>query len=241
MTRDEAKFILSAYRPSGSDAQATPFEESLRMAGSDPELGVWLERSRAYDAAVGAKLREVAPPAGLRESILAGARATREVRSPVVRFSWVAGLAAAAVLTFAVLTMNGPASTAPSLSGFAGFAIDDTLHHEHGSMGEASSALKAELEAGPSAAATASRVDFERLKATGCRTLGFGGHDVLEVCFSRRGVQCHLYVWKVDGAVATQGPSFLDSAGMTAAAWSDGHFNFALVSNAGAEAIRRLL
>ena len=34
---------------------------------------------------------------------------------------------------------------------------------------------------------SAEQIDFEKLRETGCRTLNFAGHDVLEVCFAREG------------------------------------------------------
>ncbi|MDB6169002.1 MAG: hypothetical protein JWM88_1866, partial [Verrucomicrobia bacterium] len=80
MSNNEAKFTLGAYRPNGRDAGDAMFGEPLRQARTDPALGAWFERAQAHDAAMAAKLREIAPPAALREAILAGARASRTRR-----------------------------------------------------------------------------------------------------------------------------------------------------------------
>ena len=66
MNNNEAKFILSAYRPGGRDAGDPGMATALAQAKSDPVLGAWFARERAHDAAVAWKLRAVVPPVGLR-------------------------------------------------------------------------------------------------------------------------------------------------------------------------------
>ncbi len=98
MNNDEAKFILAAYRPNGQDATDPLFAEPLAQARRDPELQAWLDTQLAFDAAVAAKLHDLQPPLGLRDTLLAGAgksrrepwwrsrgrRSTRMVNLPVV-------------------------------------------------------------------------------------------------------------------------------------------------------------
>jgi hypothetical protein len=89
----------------------------------------------------------------------------------------------------------------------------------------------------------ADRIDFDRLKDTGCRTLSFAGHDVIEVCFLRDGALFHLYVYRNDGlgaGIAARGPAFIAQAAGAAAVWSDRRFDYAVATSAGAEALRRL-
>jgi hypothetical protein len=69
---EESKLILSAYRPSGKDADDPAFSEALAVASSDAALGQWLADQQAFDREVARKLAEVSAPAGLRERILAG-------------------------------------------------------------------------------------------------------------------------------------------------------------------------
>lgn len=245
MTTDQAKFILSAFRPNGSDADNPAFGDALRMAGDDPLVGRWFEQSRAHDAAVAAKLRTLAPPPGLREAILAGGRVSRPGRSRDRRWGWAAGLAAAAAVAALALvslrTSEGPGSTSAA---FATFAVDDMVHGSHGSKGEAAGALIASLQAEGSSMPSAGNIDFERLRETGCRTLTFAGHDVLEVCFARSGAEFHLYVTRRDGPMAKSiatAPSFIQQAAGAAVVWADGRYDYAVASQAGAEALRRLL
>jgi hypothetical protein len=84
-------------------------------------------------------------------------------------------------------------------------------------------------------------IAFDRLKETGCRTLSFAGHDVIEVCFARDGAMFHLYVSRQQGDAEARGPSFIAQAAGAAAVWSDRSFEYALASTAGTEALRRLL
>jgi len=244
MTSEEAKFILTAFRPNGSDSGDSAFADALRMADDDPMLGQWFARSRAHDSAVAGKLGRIAPPAGLREAILAGARVSKSDRGRGTTLAWAAGLAAAAVLAIIVGSIRTPGRPESAATGFAGFAISDVVNERHGGRGEPSGALVARLEAKGVRMPAAGEIDFERLRDTGCRTLNFAGHDVLEVCFARDGVMFHFYVTRRDGALAdsiAKGPSFISEASGAAAVWSDSQFDYALASTAGIEAIRRLL
>src|SRR5262245_19685517 len=74
MKNEEAKFILSAYRPNGQDANDPMFTAALEQARKDPALAKWFEFEQKFDRAMTAKLGAVMPPEGLRAAILAGAR-----------------------------------------------------------------------------------------------------------------------------------------------------------------------
>lgn len=243
MTHEEAKFILNAFRPDGRDAGTAAFADATRMAADDPLLGQWFARSRAHDAAVAAKLGQVMPPAGLREAILAGARVSAGPRSLLMKLSWAAGLAAAAALAVVVASMKVPARPDALAASYAGFAINDMLTERHGGRGEPAAALVGELQAKGAPMPGADQIDFDQLRDTGCRTISFAGHDVVEVCFARAGVTFHLYVVRHDGALGdpvAKGPVFIAQAAGAAAIWSDRRYDFAVVSSAGVEALRRL-
>ena len=77
---DQAKLLLSAYRPGGSDAGDPAFAEALAHAQRDPHLRAWLEESQQFDQVVSERLRGVPVPADLRSTILAGAKASRSRR-----------------------------------------------------------------------------------------------------------------------------------------------------------------
>ena len=74
--RDNAKLMLSAYRPNGADAQDPVFKEALELAQRDPELARWFRGERDFDQMISSKLRLIEPPVVLEAAILAGLRTT---------------------------------------------------------------------------------------------------------------------------------------------------------------------
>ena len=77
MDKERARFVLRCFRPDGADAENPDFAEALSLAARDRDLGEWLARERANDAAFSAALNVVAVPAKLREEIMAGLAAER--------------------------------------------------------------------------------------------------------------------------------------------------------------------
>lgn len=71
MDKDKAKFLLQSFRPDGADASDPEFAEALALAAADRELGDWLAKERATDAAFAAMLNEVKIPEDLRENLFA--------------------------------------------------------------------------------------------------------------------------------------------------------------------------
>ncbi len=244
MTNNEAKFILSAYRPNGRDADNPVFQEALQQARNDPALTAWFAREQAHDAAIGAKLAQVAPPAGLREAILAGGRASGAARwpwrTPALWFALAASLAVA--LWFGV--GKGTNRSAVEVARFAAFAARDTAHEKHGGHGPAAGELAAVLSSSTTHLANGLAVDISSLRANGCRTVSFAGHDVLEVCFQRDGAWFHCYIANradFPGLPAKATALFAQQAGLATASWSDSAHHFVLVGEAGLDAVKRIL
>jgi hypothetical protein len=97
--KTEAKIILQAYRPNGTDAADPQFAAALELARQDAELGAWFAEQQAFDRAITAKLRTAPVPADLRASILAG----RKVVTPPPALwrrpaAWAAAIAAMLML-----------------------------------------------------------------------------------------------------------------------------------------------
>jgi hypothetical protein len=245
MNNEEAKFILRAYRPGGRDADDATFSGALTQARRDPALGSWFAREQAHDTAVAEKLGGIAPPAGLREAILAGGKVSR-LQSERRRRRRPAGLALAAsvlvLLSLAGVWQGRRVSAARER--YAEFAVNDALHgHHEMARGAVMGALVARL--GSAAQKLPGKLAFDeaQLKAQGCRTLRFAGHDVLEVCFARDGTMYHLYVLPraaLPDALLPSSPRLLAMNGPAVATWTDGKHEFAVVSPAGMAALERL-
>jgi hypothetical protein len=70
MDKEQARFILRSFRPDGEDAGDRDFEDALKLAVENRELGEWLAHERAFDAAFANALGSVDLPENLREDIL---------------------------------------------------------------------------------------------------------------------------------------------------------------------------
>jgi hypothetical protein len=240
MNNPEAKFLLGAYRPDGRDAHDPAFAEALAQAERDPELRAWLAREQQLDAAVAEKLAALAPPPGLREAILAGARASRQRRHWWTHPAWLAAAAAAIVLLAtvavwwprAVIPADAPDLASVALSDLAGAHL---LHQAHPG---ALASVQAQLVHATAPLSRSLRLDRAELQAHGCRALSVGGREVFEVCFQREGTWYHLYIAR-RGDFA---PGELQARGDYAAAgWNDGENVFALVTHSGLAALRKLI
>jgi hypothetical protein len=70
MTSSQAKEILLLYRPGTADATDPQMAEALALARQDPQLGLWFEQHRAFQATMRAGFRQIEVPAHLRTSLL---------------------------------------------------------------------------------------------------------------------------------------------------------------------------
>ncbi|MCU0749527.1 MAG: hypothetical protein MUF13_08280 [Akkermansiaceae bacterium] len=70
MDMEQARFILRSFRPDGADGNDRDFEEALALAAENRELGEWLARERAFDAAFAGALASIPLPQTLRDDIL---------------------------------------------------------------------------------------------------------------------------------------------------------------------------
>ena len=245
MTNQEAKFTLGAYRAGGQDAGDPAMAAALAQAKNDPALGAWFARAQGYDTVVGAKLREIAPPAELRAAILAGARASATQRSWWQQPVWLAAAAAVAVLLAVAgqFSFRRTAADAPATA-LAELALADLKVAGHGGHDTARGELKAWLNAPDGKVAAGPQLSFAQMQAQGCRTLKLGGREVVEVCFERNGLVFHLYALPreaIPELPLRAVPALVARATQAAAVWSDSKFHYVLATAAGMEALRRVL
>lgn len=247
MNHDEAKFLLRAQRPGGRDAADPMFAEALGEAARDPKLKAWHEREERFDAAVAAKLGEIAPPAGLREAILAGAKASARAAEPAWwrKPAWLAMAAGVAVLMTVGLRWADGRGRGPTVDELAIVALQDLAHAHRGHVGRPRDlgGVQARLASMQAPMRENLALNLEDLKKRGCRSLQIAGHDVFEICFQRDGVWYHLYAMRGgrNPAGGIREAEQADGERLVAAAWSDARNSYALVTGAGREALRRVL
>lgn len=249
MTPDEAKFLLRARRPGDRDASDPAFAEALKAAEASPSLKTWQAREERRDAALAAKLGEIAPPPGLREAILAGVRAS-ETRSSgkIIAWRYPVWLAvAAAVVVLMSVVVRQTSAPALSVDRLAVAAMHDleNAHASHVGVPGSQAALKARLAsvALPLRTGLGQVLNLEELQSGHCRSVSIAGREVFEICFQREGVWFHLYATAGGSGAVTSELREVATAegGMTVAAWRDAKHTYALVTMAGRDALRRVL
>jgi len=235
MSPDEVKNTLAARRPDGRDDTDPVIAAALAAARRDPALAALAERERASDAALAAALRDVAPPPGLREAILAGRAPAAPVPVPVVWWRSARGLALAAGLALVAglgVWQTLPRAT-PDLATLAAAARAEYATPEHAPLVLGGGGRLRELLADPARPLTAGLdLDFAQLRAAGCRRLQIAGIEVLEICFTRGETdEYHLYIAR-RGALAParlDGPLIASTDGVATATWTDAEHAYVLL------------
>lgn len=254
MTNDEAKFMLTGYRPNGADADDQAMADALAQAKRDPTLGEWFEREQAFDRIVADKLASVAAPAGLRESILAGTKATSATAAKPSpswwQQPWTIGLAAAAAVVVAfTLTLSEPETRIAQLPGMEPIlkvALAD-FGGAHGpgahanALGEFGAWL---IDDNNRLGAGVMPVDLATLRAYGCRKINIAGHEVFEVCFERDSGWYHVFIAPreaFDSENLQRDPMFHEKGEFIAASWADEKFAYLVSSTTDLATLRGLL
>src|SRR5215831_12326031 len=103
MTAQQAKEILTLFRPDSFDAADPEFTEALQLCERDPQLKRWFDEHCAVYRELRARFRQIAVPEGLKEQILAERKVhTTPFRSRLKLFA----AAAAAITALAVLVFQ---------------------------------------------------------------------------------------------------------------------------------------
>jgi anti-sigma factor RsiW len=258
MNSDEAWFVLSARRPDGSDDATPAMHEALAQASRDPALAARLAAQQRFDTTLVKALRGVTPPADLRTLILTGAMVDRRSRawwrqSPRW-LAWAAGLALLAASGLGVrhyLTRDLPhehtlaAAASLDLGVLASVAWEESrgMHPDMvfaDQLGDFGRWLQNPTQAlGPGVP-----LDFETLRALGCRVLTINGREVVEVCF-KRGATYHLYIARrtdvAAPATSPVGPELLSREGASVAVWLAGDLVYALAGKGDTQVITAML
>ena len=230
MTKEEAKKILTAYRPGDPERLESDFAEALQEAERDTELAEWFAEEREFDRAVAAQLKSVPVPFGLKTRILANVAPRAATKS-----RWMAPLAMATAALFLVAQLisllRGSGQYAPSLSDYkqemiSFVKLEPPLEMQSLKMGPIKQWIaerKAPLADIPPGIAA--------VETMGCRILSFRGHLVTLICFCHGQTVAHLFT--VDRAtlptLRPRNPPTLTSEGdWTVATWADQHYAYML-------------
>ncbi len=262
MNREQAQHILLAYRLGEMGDGDSHLAEALELAAHDPALMAWLEQELATDRLVRERLREVSPPMGLRERILA---APRIVLVPWWRMPSACAAAAALVLAIGTSawwwsTMRDSGANSPALGGqrpgaprgeasLADFQQEMvefvatgaySLQLQSDSLAE----VKRFLSVRGAEVGVALPETLEKLRTYGCQILDWHGSRVTLICFQVRGVGiAHLFI--VDAATFQDSPTlekvFTSLDTWSAARWRDGGQALVFCAPSDSAELRRLI
>lgn len=256
MNAQQAKEILSAYRPWAADASDPEFTEALALARQDAELGRWFEEHCAVQRAIRERFKQIAVPSGFKEQIIS----EHQARSKVIWWQRPVSplMAAAAVIVvaigIAVFWLRPPSAPADKVNTatFRGRMEGQVLRNytmtlETNDLNQ----IRADL------AQKQAPADFvlpEKLAQTplaGCGVLKWQDKQVSMICFLTgkplpRGSKSDLFLFVVDrgslpDAPATSRPEINPGLKLITATWTVGDKTYVLAAEGDAEFIRQYL
>lgn len=252
MDNREAKFILSAYRPGGQDANDPRFTEALEQVRRDPILQHWFEESVAFDAVMTENLFATPVPSDLRESILTGVKVTRPESIRGWKHRWRKWAIAAAVVLSATLGVLIWHNTRPApVAGWQLQALDAILssiarnksHFDVISRNPAD--LVKWLRANYAPAGKKLPHDLDKLPSIGCKTFFWGGKPVSLICFTLPGGRAiHLVMTTVstesDRAIKHEA-KVIQQGDWATATWREGDMIYMLALEGSRDQLRSYL
>ncbi len=255
MDNQQAKLILSIYRPTGKDATDPFFAEALDQVRHDPELSRWFADQRRFDQTLHSALQTINAPPPLRDSVLLHRKVVQmKVPPPAARrakfpSSWVA-IAASLVLLLGIglLWKSGP-SVSPNMSTLQ---FVDAIHDMNdadkltlGKMAANTQDLREWLAAQGAPHDFPLPASLQNLAGVGCQSFVINGAKISLLCFMADNRQLvHLFV--VDDGVLSNPPGdlpIIQRQGQTVAAiWSAAGRTFLLTgTNLTEETLQRLI
>jgi hypothetical protein len=244
VNNQEAKFILSAYRPGGEDACTTHFAAALEQVSRDPVLAAWFSNQRALDMAISDALYSISVPDDLRTNILAGAKISRRRLWPhrPVFFAMAATLMLLACVAGFWMHQSALDPWQKDALAFIPNFANGQSHFDHEAIDGL--ALQQWLQAQHAPAADVMPAALEALPALGCKTISSNGKLVSITCFRMPGGELvHLIVTDASGLKhpLPQQPRFVRQNGWITASWTQNGHALMLATKASDRELRDLL
>lgn len=227
MNRTEAQFILGACPPGPLPPNDPQVAEALALAEQDPELAAWLRDTRAFDAAVAAKLRAVEPPAELRAALLAGRRLSRPAMPAFWRRPQWLALAALLVLCvgLAAVWLGRGVTDASGFRTAAARFLSEEWQHDFDLPERSFPNIRTWLAAQPGAIQVEAPPQLAAQRTYGCKVWEWRGRRATLVCFVA-GTGDVIHIVSVDAAQLPANPAdgaapqFARSGEWNTALWS---------------------
>jgi hypothetical protein len=241
VNNQEAKFILSAYRPSGEDACDAAFAAALEQVNRDPDLAAWFTGQRVLDLATTNAICSIPIPRDLRANILAGAKISRRrfwSKRPVLL------AIAASLMLLAVIDglWTRPTRLDPwqndALAVISTF-VPGQEPFDH--VATDSRELQQWLQAQNAPSAEVIPAALQALPTLGCKTISSSGKPVSIMCFKMQsGELVHLIVTDVSGLshLPPSQPKYVKENDWVTASWTE-NGRICMLATKGSEQILR--
>ena len=232
MTREEAKEILSVFRPGTDDERDPVFAEALALAQNDAKLKAWFDESKNFDKLMKAELARITAPAEVRDAILAEHKIIRPAPWWHRRMSSRQFAAAAAVLiaglAFVFWYGQRPATFAEFRREIADQSWGPSPHVELKATNMTE--LRRALEARGVPARFTVPSALVQTGVRGCSLMRWRGLDVPVICFHSEGQHLHLMVVNrtLFPDAPTSGPEMDQWQVWRTASWSKDDFSYVL-------------
>jgi hypothetical protein len=244
MNRQQAKQILSLYRPGTADLNDPAFAEALLVCESDPESKLWFKAHCESYNALRARFKEIPVPEGFKEQILAERKirtATFQPRRPVI-YAAVAAAAALTVLTFVIVSLWWQPRVDTGQPSFRDWTVSTALLNNYGmalETNELSQIRKFLAQKKFDADFVVPEQLQNQARPTGCALLMFHGQRVSMICFHSGkplgpGETSDLFLFVADSSdiLETQArtPRLAKVSRATTASWSQDGKTYLLVA-----------
>jgi hypothetical protein len=251
MKNEEAKQILSAYRPGGDDAADPAFEEALEQARRDPELAAWFKEERRRDGEWVRFFQSIPVPEEGKQALLGLARVeTAPKKRPF--WLWSVGVAAGLALCIGVIGLlipYLPPSTDLAFDGERSVGVPELLQLAHARQpfdyrGSSVPELRAWLVGRGAPAPEALPEAWGALSPLGCRVFtDEWGHSISLLCLEKNGQIVHLFVaeGRARQALAMAEKEWINHSGWNAYCWSDEDRAYVILSPAPADELDELV
>lgn len=223
MNREEAQFILGAYRPNSEDARDPQFQEALELARCDPSLALWFAEEQALDRAFSAKIRGRAVPADLKAQLLL-ARTTARRKSWWRQPVWLAAAACFTVLFVIAGTLLRPEGKRADFAAYrvamTAAAADMSAHADVWGLDAGGYRKWLTENQGVSDFVLPPALADKGIAA--CKIVGWQGHRVTMLCLKVGGRHVDMFVVNaadLPGVALGSQPELFADGHMAGAAW----------------------
>lgn len=250
MNRQQAKEILSLYRPDTADATDPAFDAALTACDTDAELKRWFDAHCDSYKAMRARFREIPIPEGFKEQILAEKKVHTETSRPVKALLYLATAMVIAVATF-LFFRSGSFQERKDLAAFREWSVSSSLRLYEmnlvtNDLGEIRSFLAQQKFDADFALPEALKTEAV---PTGCALLQWHGRRVTMVCFHSGeplgpGKTSDLFLFIAPASAVEEVPDSMSLARVNPAAtasWKENGKIYLLVADGSDELLRKYL